>query len=82
MGLVEQILKEFPDCDRMMAETIAKMHEQGRLEEFLPVLREPPQVAKSEPGRIEVHPPEEKTSVESIPWLEDKSAASSSSTPP
>ena len=82
MGLVEEILKQFPDCDRMMAETIAKMYEQGRLEEFLPMLSVPAkdQGEQSEPGRplacrnIEVHLPEEKTLVESIPWSEDKSA--------
>ena len=75
MALVEEILKQYPDCDRMMAETITKMHEQGKLEEFLPALREPPPQVERQTGGIEVHPPEEKTSVKTITWSEDKSAA-------
>ena len=81
MGLVEVLLATYPDCDRMMAETIVKMHEQGKLQEYLPTLSEEPP-PKNESGRIDVHLPEEKTEVDSIEWSEDKSPVSSSSTPP
>ena len=79
-NLVEILLQTYPNCDRMMAETIVKMHEQGKLEEFLPTLSEAP-APKIEGGLIEVQTPEEKTSVDSIQWLEDKSHGSSSLTP-
>ena len=71
----------YPDVDRMMAETIVKMHEQDKLQDYLPTLREEPP-PKNEGGLIEVHLPEEKSKVDSIEWSEDKSPASSSLTPP
>ena len=81
MGLVEALLATYPDCDRMMAETIVKMHEQGKLQEYIPTLSEEPP-PKNEGGLIEVHLAEEKSKVKSIEWSEDKSPVSSSLTPP
>jgi len=78
MGLVETLLQTYPDCDRMMAETIVKMHEEGKLASYVKQLSEPPP-PKNEGGLIEVNLPEEKTKVHNIDtWSEGKSHASSS----
>ena len=37
--LVDKLLQTYPDCDRMMAETIVKMHLQNKLEDFMSELR-------------------------------------------
>ena len=35
MTTVDQLLAAYPNLDHMMAETILKLHEAGRLEEFI-----------------------------------------------
>jgi len=37
--LLDKLLQTYPDCDRMMAETIVKMHLQNKLQDFMPELR-------------------------------------------
>ena len=76
MGLVETLLETYPDVDRMMAETIVKMHELGKLDQMLTEAVP----AEIKGGSITVD--EEKPLVDHIQWSEGKSAASSSSTPP
>ena len=76
MGLVETLLATYPDVDRMMAETIVKMHEQGKLEQMLSEAVP----AETKRGMIKIDAPEEKPHVDHI--CEDKSAALSSLTPP
>ena len=36
---IEELLKRHPNIDRMMAETLLKLHEQGKLEQFHARLR-------------------------------------------
>ena len=68
-SLVQAILKQHPDCDRMMAETIAKAYEDGTLATHM---------------ANEAAPSDEKNSgsITIEQWSEDKSPVSSSSTPP
>ena len=71
MALVKALLEQFPDCDRMMAETIVKAHENGTLEDYLPLLE----------GRAAARDEQKNSgSITIEQWSEDKSAASSSST--
>ena len=63
MGLVEVLLQTYPDCDRMMAETLVKMHEQGRLQDFMGGLRDELEVDETQvvkPTAIEIQNPQEK----------------------
>ena len=39
---VEQLQRMHPHLDRMMCETLLKLHEQGKLEKFVPQLDETP----------------------------------------
>ena len=39
---IEELLKRHPNIDRMMAETLLKLHEQGKLEQFRARLDEKP----------------------------------------
>ena len=39
---IEELLKRHPNIDRMMAETLMKLHEQGKLEQFHARLDEKP----------------------------------------
>ena len=39
---IEELLKRHPNIDRMMAETLLKLHEQGKLEQFQARLDEKP----------------------------------------
>ena len=39
---IEELLKRHPNIDRMMAETLLKLHEQGKLEQFQERLDEKP----------------------------------------
>lgn len=39
---IEELLKRHPNIDRMMAETLLTLHEQGKLEKFLVRLDETP----------------------------------------
>lgn len=38
-SLVDAVMRANPEIDRMMAETICKMHEQGRLHEFVAMMK-------------------------------------------
>ena len=42
---IEELLKRYPNIDRMMAETLMKLHEQGKLEQFHARLDEKPPTA-------------------------------------
>lgn len=39
---IEELLTRYPNIDRMMAETLLKLHEQGKLEQFQSRLDEKP----------------------------------------
>ena len=39
---IEELLKRHPNIDRMMAETLLELHEQGKLEQFQARLDEKP----------------------------------------
>ena len=55
MALVAAIMKQFPDCDFTMAETLVKMHEQGKLSGYMGQLSNPPAVPiAQEKGTIHV----------------------------
>ena len=71
MALVKALLDQFPDCDRMMAETIVNAHENGTLKKYLPLLE-----SKGDEAELE----QKNSGNITIEWSEDKSAASSSST--
>ena len=78
-GLTAALMKKFPDCDLMMAETIVKMHQQGKLSECM----ESATHLEPKGGSISVVANEELKTLPTITeWSEDKSPASSSSTPP
>ena len=73
MGLVEQLLHAYPDCDRMMAETIVKMHEQGTLTQF--ICEKTQDETKALPEQIGGHlkiEESKKIVAPSIEWSEDK----------
>ena len=68
MALVKALLDQFPDCDRMMAETIVNAHENGTLKKYLPLLESKGELEQKNSGSI------------SIEWSEDKLVDSYSST--
>ena len=39
---IEELLKRYPNIDRMIAETLLKLHEQGKLDQFQSRLDEKP----------------------------------------
>ena len=53
MDKIAALQAQFPECDRMMAETILKLHEQGKLANYLPDL-EAPAEEEVVPGTIHV----------------------------
>ena len=53
MDKIAALQAQFPECDRMMAETILKLHEQGRLAQYLPDLGASPE-EDVVPGTIHV----------------------------
>ena len=79
--MIAAVMTQYPDVDRMMAETLVMMHEQGKL---MPLLRageseQAKVVAEVNMGKIEVAQDKEKTTVRSIQqWSEDKCLDSSS----
>ena len=80
MALVEAIMKQSPDCDHMMAETLIKMHEQNKLARWLPNLGTVPIRGGDTLGTIYVA--QNKSDLPNIACQEATSADSSSSTPP
>lgn len=64
---VDQILKEYPGFDRLMAETVLKLHDQNKLKQFTDALArededvdwtpDPGGVPNSEPGCITISDP-------------------------
>ncbi len=44
---IEELLKRHPNLDRMMCETLLKLHEQGKLETYMEKLEEKPGETKS-----------------------------------
>ena len=80
-AMIAAVMTQYPDVDRMMAETLVMMHEQGKL---MPLLRadeseQAKVVAEVNMGKIEVAQDKEKTTVRSIQqWSEDKCLDSSS----
>ena len=78
--MIAAVMTQYPDVDRMMAETLVMMHEQGKL---MPLLRageseQAKVVAEVNMGKIEVAQDKEKTTVRSIQqWSEDKCLDSS-----
>ena len=85
--MVAAVLSQYPNADRMMAETLVMMHEQGKLMSFLGDGYHPDQGTRAgetevvAEGKIEVALPdsEEKATLNTIQeWSEDKSPDSSS----
>ena len=72
MDLVQAILKQYPECDRMMAETIAKAYQDGTLATHMAAIS----------GASEPSDEKNSGSITIEQWSEDKSPVSSSSTPP
>ena len=56
---IEELLTRYPNIDRMMAETLLKLHEQGKLEQFQSRLDEKPLLAESVIHGITVESPSE-----------------------
>ena len=56
--MVDAILKQYPDVDRMMAETIVMMHAQGKLDTFVNQMTELIEVqdGNTTVGTIEIQP--------------------------
>lgn len=72
--MVAAVLSQYPNADRMMAETLVMMHEQGKLMSFLnDGVQEHEQAEVVAEGKIEVVQAEEKATLSSIQWSEDKS---------
>jgi len=44
---IEELLKRHPNLDRMMCETLLKMHEQGKLETYMAKFEEKPGESKT-----------------------------------
>ena len=75
-AMVAALLSQYPNADRMMAETLVMMHEQGKLMSFLgDGVQEHEQKEVVTEGKIEIALPdsEEKATVSTIQWSEDKS---------
>ena len=44
---IEELLKRHPNLDRMMCETLLKLHEQGKLETYMENLEQKPEETKT-----------------------------------
>jgi hypothetical protein len=59
---IQALMAKYPDCDYTMAETLFKMHEQGKLKDY--DFATPKACTPSEPGKIYVVSQENKLSAE------------------
>ena len=71
---VEALMAKYPDCDYTMAETLFKMHEQGKLNayDFAPPKATSP---SEEPGKIYVVSAENKSGLPSITQCREDNSA-------